>query len=89
MECDHPNLVVPLEKVCRELELAGTPTPSDAGMGYEEDDETGGSRQLASSKTQEADALQAWERTLIDNLLNFASTPKVCYLTYCVLLCCF
>ncbi|XP_022098111.1 protein broad-minded-like [Acanthaster planci] len=38
--------------------------------------QVGGPGKKAGGKTQEADALQAWERTLIDNLLNFATTPK-------------
>ncbi|XP_038070180.1 protein broad-minded-like [Patiria miniata] len=74
----HQQILNCWRQVCRELELAGTPTPSDAGIGYDDDndDETGGSGKQTSSKTQEADVMQAWERTLIDNLLNFASTPK-------------
>ena len=32
---------------------------------------------VGNSPTQRVDALQSWERTLIDNLLNFAGTPKV------------
>ncbi len=38
--------------------------------------ETTDSSKLGNSQTQRVDALQSWERTLIDNLLNFASTPK-------------
>lgn len=75
--------------------MAGTPTPSDPGMGYEDSKgisqassqtqrvdtlhskETTDASELGTSQTQRVEALQSWERTLIDNLLNFASTPKV------------
>ena len=46
-------------------------------MEYCEDKDNIDSSKLANGKPQQVDALQTWERTLIDNLLNFAGTPKV------------
>ncbi|XP_071784786.1 protein broad-minded-like isoform X1 [Asterias amurensis] len=92
----HHHIAQSWRQVCRDLELAGTPTPSDPGMGYDDSKDTGQANSqphhvdtlhnkettdssklhVGNSPTQRVDALQSWERTLIDNLLNFAGTPK-------------